>query len=250
LRIKITATPKTKDTCLPLAYNHYLQAFIYSLFREDMPDFHRSGYRYKKRLFKNFTFSRITSDKMILANKRWHIGDEICFFISFYDQKASETGILNLMSVKGFRLGSAEFKIKTIKTIFPDEQQLGRYEKSHFNFITLSPIVVYRTQENATGKKTIFYTPDKQEFYDLITSNLKRKAKSVGIEAEDDVVITPVNVDPEKSLAIVKYKDYYVKGHTGIFSFTGRRDYAKLALEAGIGSKNAQGFGMIRMIGN
>ena len=250
MRIKITATPKTTDTCLPIAYNHYLQAFIYSLFKEDMPDFHQNGYHYKKRTFKNFTFSRITSPRMLLNNNRWHIGDEIVFFISFYDEKAAETAILNLMGVKTFRLGSAEFKIKTIKTLFPDEQQLGHQEKSHFNFMTLSPIVVYRTQEKASGKETIYFSPDKCEFYELITSNLQRKAKSVGIQAEDEVVISPVNVDPEKSLAIVKYKDYYIKGHTGIFNFTGRKEYARLALDAGIGDKNAQGFGMIRMIGN
>lgn len=248
MRIRITATPKTGDTFLPVDYNHYLQAFIYSLFKEDMPDFHQKGYIYKKRMYKNFTFSRITSTHMTLGSKGWYFGDEICFFVSFYDNKAAETALINLMGVQAFRIGSAEFYIASIKTIFTNDEFPGYSENTCFHFLTLSPIVVHRTEEKNGRKKTIYYTPERKEFYELLASNLKRKAQSVGITAEEDVIFNPVNVDPEKSLAIVKYKDFYIKGHMGIFNFSGSKRYAKLALEAGIGSKNSQGFGMIRVI--
>ncbi|HPF16783.1 MAG TPA: CRISPR-associated endoribonuclease Cas6 [Thermotogota bacterium] len=248
MRIRITATPKTNDTLLPVSYNYYLQTFIYSLFKEDMPDFHQKGYSFKKRLFKNFTFSRITSPRMHLGLKGWHLGDEICFFISFYDIKAAETALLNLMGVREFRLGSAEFSVSTIKTIFTDEDFPGDSENTQFRFITLSPIVVHRTEEKNDGKKTIYYNPEHEEFYELLASNLKRKAMSVGLTDDEAVCFSPVDVDPEKSLAIVRYKDFMIKGHMGIFNFSGSKGYAKVALEAGIGSKNAQGFGMIRII--
>lgn len=248
MRIKITAATKYAKTLLPIAYNYYLQSFIYSLFKEDMPEYHQTGYRYKKRIYKNFTFSRITSFDMCLKENGWSVGDEICFFISFYDDKAAETALINLMGTREFRLGSAEFSITSIKTIFLNEELQGNEEKKFFRFMTLSPVVVHRTEENNHGKKTIYYSPEHSEFYELLASNLKRKAMSVGIIDDEEVCFNSVDVDSEKSLAVVKYKDFYIKGYMGIFNFSGSKKYAKLALEAGIGSKNSQGFGMIRII--
>jgi CRISPR-associated endoribonuclease Cas6 len=213
-----------------------------------MPDLHKKGYTYKNRTFRHFTFSRIFSKGMRRENNHWKIDDEIFFFASFYEDKAAETAIINLMDCKEFRLGSAEFTIKSIKTIFSNDFQNTNNNKVEFDFMTLSPIVVHKTEQNQDGKKTVYFTPNDQQFYDRIIMNLNRKAKSMGILSDCDVIIKPVKIDTKRSLAIVKYKDFYIKGHTGIFSFSGNRKYAELAMDSGIGTKNAQGFGMIKVI--
>lgn len=43
----------------------------------------------------------------------------------------------------------------------------------------------------------------------------------------------------------MKYQDIIVKGASGTFDITGDSHLLWLALEAGLGSKNAQGFGCI-----
>jgi len=47
---------------------------------------------------------------------------------------------------------------------------------------------------------------------------------------------------------IVKYKDFYVKGYTCRLELEGPRELLQLALDAGIGSKNSQGFGCVELV--
>jgi CRISPR-associated endoribonuclease Cas6 len=57
LRIVLNSSNSIK---LPKAYNHLLQGFIYKLIDNDLSKFlHTQGYRYGKRSFKLFCFSRL-----------------------------------------------------------------------------------------------------------------------------------------------------------------------------------------------
>ena len=63
-----------------------------------------------------------------------------------------------------------------------------------------------------------------------------------------DFSITPVDYDIKRSRAPVQYKNFFIVGYTGIFNFTGDRNMAKIAYHAGVGEKNSQGFGMIKIL--
>ncbi|MEO0090481.1 MAG: CRISPR-associated endoribonuclease Cas6, partial [candidate division WOR-3 bacterium] len=84
MRLKIVLTnSKEEKIVLPIHYNHLLQAFIYNNIDKDLANFlHNEGYKYQKRNFKMFVFSRIFSKEMGLHKEEIIFDKEIYFFLS------------------------------------------------------------------------------------------------------------------------------------------------------------------------
>jgi CRISPR-associated endoribonuclease Cas6 len=113
-------------------------------------------------------------------------------------------------------------------------------------FYTLSPITVYSTLYTAEGKKkTYYYSPYEEEFSQLASINLARKYKAYkGEEMHGDVGITPLGRPKE---SIVLFKGTVIKAWAGRFKIKGDKRLIEMAYEAGIGSKNSAGFGMVEV---
>lgn len=115
-------------------------------------------------------------------------------------------------------------------------------------FKLLSPAVVYSTFTKANGKKyTCYFEPGEADFAEQIDANLRKKYYSLYREQPPEEV---VKVSPRGKVRrnIVKYKDFYVKGYTCRLELEGPRELLQLALDAGIGSKNSQGFGCVELV--
>ena len=52
----------------------------------------------------------------------------------------------------------------------------------------------------------------------------------------------------EKDKYVTKYKGFYINAWFGMYVLTGKRQYLDFLYQTGIGSKNAQGFGMFEII--
>ncbi|HSH34855.1 CRISPR-associated endoribonuclease Cas6, partial [Schnuerera sp.] len=113
---------------------------------------------------------------------------------------------------------------------------------------TLSPISTYSTLYRKDGKKfTYYFNPKEKEFAEMIENNLKNKYRAFYSEEppESEMDIKPLG---STRLSIVKYKGFIIKGYTGKFIMKGIPSLLQLGLDTGLGSKNSQGFGCVKLI--
>lgn len=226
---------------LPINYNHIIQGFIY----ENLSDriyrkfLHDEGYKYEKRKFKLFTFSRIEGKFDIdFANKMINFRSPITLVVSSVLEDFVNDFGSTLLKKDFLFLGKTEINLEEISA-------------SNFNIndervviSMLSPMVIYSTVEVHGKKKTIYYKPDDEIFNELIYQNLIKKYKSFyGTDLKESYFqIQPIRKDNMKQI-ITKYREFIIKGWIGEYEILGTPEMIKFAYDTGLGSKNAQGFG-------
>jgi CRISPR-associated endoribonuclease Cas6 len=111
---------------------------------------------------------------------------------------------------------------------------------------TLSPIEVHSTLSKGDGsKKTYYYKPREREFGELVASNMAKKWEALyGEKCPYSLNMEPVRVEYLKS-AVLKYKGFVIEGWKGHFWLEGEPEFLQFALDAGLGSRNSQGFGCV-----
>jgi CRISPR-associated endoribonuclease Cas6 len=111
----------------------------------------------------------------------------------------------------------------------------------------LSPITVYSTLMTPDGrKKTYYYNPFERDFQDLIIKNLQRKVRTwLGVESGNGS-IKPHRVSARNE-RIVIYKSTVIKGWDGLYELHLPPEQFQMAFDAGLGSKNSQGFGCVEV---
>ena len=132
--------------------------------------------------------------------------------------------------------------ISRVETVLWDET----VESNAIQIEMVSPICVYTT--DAETKKTYFYHPGEQEFGMFVNDNFIRKyIACYGIEPESDVIIEPFHVT-ERDKFVTRYKGFYISGWMGTYCLYGERKYLDFLYQTGLGTRNAQGFGMFRIL--
>ncbi|MBS7006810.1 CRISPR-associated endoribonuclease Cas6 [Anaerostipes sp.] len=243
MKYKLTFPLKT-DICLPINYQTIVQAALLNWINDrDYQRFlHDCGFKDHKRTYKMETHSRIFGKfYMDQQNKNIIFKDEIHLYLSSYDPKYMKYILNNILSGKTLRLGNYSLELSSIDMI---EE---RYT-SPCLVKTLSPIVMYSTFELKNGaQKRYYYSPKEAEYSDLIKNNLLHKYKAFhGTEPkDDDFSIQLIKNGREKVLI---YKNNVIKGWDGIFKLSGSQELIKAALEAGLGGRNALGFGAVLRI--
>lgn len=112
---------------------------------------------------------------------------------------------------------------------------------------TISPITVRSTLTTYEGKKkTYYYNPYESEFAIQIKNNLLRKSKAVGLKLKDDSF--SIELIGNAKQRISSYKGFVIIAWDGKFKLSGNEKLIELALNWGLGSRNAQGFGMIEPV--
>jgi CRISPR-associated endoribonuclease Cas6 len=144
----------------------------------------------------------------------------------------------------GIKLGQSIVEIQSLEMASP------QVKKNEIFVATLSPIVVYSTFKRGDGKKyTLYYKPDSSEFERLVLENLVRKARLIygkGISFTE----TSIARSGRFRQQVVMYKGTIIKGVSGNFVLKGDLRLLQTAMDAGLGSKNSMGFGLIEMIQN
>ena len=111
---------------------------------------------------------------------------------------------------------------------------------------TESPICVRRTDPET--KKTHYYSPAEPEFAEEVNLNFLRKYFAyTGIPAGSGISLTLEEVT-EKDKYVTKYKGFYITAWGGTYRLSGERKYLDFLYQCGLGSRNAQGFGMIAIL--
>jgi len=244
MRISILLEYLKENISLPLHYNYLLQGFIYEHISKNMADFlHNEGYKFGKRKFKLFTFSRLMGKFHINKQKitfsgpiHFHISSPIEEFIQEFAETLARAPQINL-SENPLLVSSIEvhFKPKISDSV---------------NIKMLSPLTIYSTLFLADGrKKTYYYSPFEKEFSGLTTKNILKKYNAL---YGKELPFSNFSIEPLKtgrqSEKIIKYKGTVIKAWTGRYNLKGNPELISLAYDAGLGSKNPQGFGMFEIL--
>lgn len=230
---------------LPIHYNHIIQAAILNSLDNDLAKFlHDIGYRFEERIFKMYTFSRLNGlfyldklkGKIIFYNK-------VKLVISSPLDKFCQSFANNLLNRGKMKFGNNEVEIEKVT--------VTRHEVTGKSILvkTLSPVVTYSTLYKADGSKyTCYFQPGEPDYTSLIEQNLRKKLVALyGEEPPEGKVV--VIAKGGTKLNLVKYKGIIIKGYSGKFLLQGPKELLQVGLDAGIGSKNSQGFGCLELIG-
>ncbi|MEM2544331.1 MAG: CRISPR-associated endoribonuclease Cas6 [Nitrososphaerota archaeon] len=228
---------------LPRNYNHAVQSMIYRMLSPDFREFlHDGGFRVGKRGFKLFTFSQLSGKCLInCAETMFKPPVKLC--ISSPMEKFVREIANGFLSNSNVTLYGN--KLRVISLEFPKRPQIGNKVLCR----TLSPITVYSTLFMGDGrKKTYYYSPFEEEFNDLINKNLAKKIQAfTGKEIKGFVNVKPQHGSKQREHICI-FKGTVIKGWTGVYMLEGSPEFIEMGYEAGLGSKNSQGFGMIEVL--
>lgn len=231
---------------LPIQYNHILHALILkSLDNKQYQKFiHDTGYEVNKRKYKMYTFSKLQGKFRLNKEKRTvTYFNKATLLISSYDEKFTNFIINNIACKDTLEIKGQQAAVGAVETSFFNVQD------EELKVYTKSPITVYSTFEKDGKNKTYYYSPYESEFSELIRNNLIKKYKAYhGKEPENkNLSIELLNRRKPKE-SVVIYKGILVKGWNGEYIMRGSKELLNLAYNAGVGSKNSQGFGCIELI--
>jgi len=254
MRIKIILQTKG-PLRLPMHHNHILQAWVYNLISDEAfrKFLHDEGYEFEKRTFRLFAFSRLQGDMSVdRVRKEFVFKEPLSIQISSPVDVLLEDIVNTGLCKENIFLGENRISISSVE-VLPGPSFEASQES--YRIRTLSPIVVYSTFLHRDKKKTHYYSPTEPEFSQLISENLRKKLSVLQGQhwwQEEapigDFTIKPLYSPAHKGETVVYYKDFFIKGHMGLFEVKAHPSWIRLAWEVGLGSKNSQGFGMVEVV--
>lgn len=229
---------------IPIQYNHLVQSAIYASLPEETANWlHNEGFMSGKRSFRLFAFSRLIGNYIINKNSGTISFPEGARLIVSSPDNHFLQGLVNgLLTKSSFRVGDCLFDVTGVEC----EGQVVNDD-----FITvrsLSPIVVYSTLlKPEGGKYTCYFQPGEAEFAKHIINNLRKKYEAFFQQPAPDGEFQVRPLDRPR-LHITSYKNTVIKGYSCRLRLKGPRELLQMALDAGLGSKNSQGYGCVERI--
>lgn len=233
-----------KPIRLPINYNHIIQGWLYHSISETLADFlHDYGFVVGKRAFRLFCFSRLMGPYKIKGqeivydqNVRLIITSPLPFFL-----EELVNGIMLCSSIHWGDNWVTVEKIETYHSVVSGNEIIVR---------CLSPVTVYSTMLRPDGRKyTVYFEPKESGYGELITHNLCHKFQAVtGGKREVPAGLVHVKQMHSGKMVVVKYKDIIIKGFLGKLRLSGSGELLQTAVDCGLGSKNAQGFGCVEVV--
>lgn len=240
MTIKLTLRADS-NIILPFSYNRIIQAVLYNMINEDSfaSFIHDRGYTFDKRCYKLFSFSDIQEKPV-----RVHREEKKLEFSNFVTIYVSSIGneFLNYVFEKFIgngqtvRLGNTQAVISEIKKVPINIE-------SKMTVQTLSPVTIYTTLTEPV-KKTYYYSPVESQFSTLIKNNLIKKHFAYYGSNINDAEFS-IKACGRAREVYTSYKGFVIKGYKGRFEISGSPELIQMAFDAGIGGKNAQGYGLI-----
>ncbi len=234
-----------KTFTVPISYNEILQGFLYHHLSNTLASFvHNSGFKYEKRVFKLFTFSRLLG-RLRPEGGLFRVQSPVRVVVSSPYNELLQSLAENLMKGPEVTLAGQALQVESISVEFAPALE-GSVEIK-----MLSPVTVYSTLQSPDGKKkTYYYNPKEEEFSELLRKNIIKKYRAF---YEKDPASTAFSIEPlrvsKKDEKIVTYKNFIIKGWMGRYRLSGTPELIRLAYDAGLGGKNSQGFGCFEVVG-
>ena len=257
MRFQLALQRNGKYKMLPMDYQYYIGAWIYKTIGRADRDFarflHTEGYRDGNKNFKLFTYSPINLGKPVVWKEKslFEISNSTVYLkVGFHLSDAAEKFIVGLFNNQqlyiGDRFNGIDFTVSHIERL-PDQE----IRETMF-YQALSPVVVSLKNEN--DKYARYLSPLDPEYGELLKNNSRNKHNIVPntIKLDDDITFS---FKPEASVKskLITIKPYSkqqskVRGFIFGFSLTAPCALHQLILNAGLGEKNATGFGWVEVI--
>jgi len=227
---------------VPVQYNYAVQSAIYQALTKDVGGFfHDVGFDHQGRSLKMFTFSRLlgksTLDKPNMVLK---FEDPATLVVSSPIPQFCSSLATGLLKLGTMRIDQAELRVTKVQISEP------KVEGESIDVKMLSPTVVYSTMTRHDGRKyTCYFSPGEKDFEELTWQNLTKKYEVLSQLEPPSSPRYQVEVKSNPKLSVLNYKGTVIKGYMCFLRLKGPEPILQVALDAGLGAKNSQGFGCI-----
>ena len=244
---------------LPLNYQYELSSAIYRIFEEADPVYchflHQEGYAFRNKKYKPFTFSFLTFDRYKIPkghNRIEHTGKNAVLDIRFAIDRAAEGFIkglfLNQRLSIGDRISQVDYEIHQI-------HGAKRVDfKEEMTYSCLSPVFLSCSREDGGAN---YLSPDDVRFKPVFENNLIQRLMSFDtslsfkeLEADYPMMEFELKSRPKKKgITLKALEDNPIKviGYQFDFLLRAPAIIQELGYYGGFGSKNALGFGCVKL---
>jgi len=254
MRLQITLQVE-RATSFPLNHQHFLTAAVYDFLDRSDSDYarflHETGYAADgdlndQRKFKLFCFSTLRAKKRRIAGDKLILGpDEIEWLVASPLEKFLSEFASGLLTSGVLRVGREVLPIAHVETLPAPEFY------SPMKFSCLTPVVAGISAEYNGKPATKYLRPGDAEFSERLRANLLRKYSALhGHAPQDDSFIVTWDenyLQKNKGTKLIDFKGVLIPGAFCPFEIAGSRELIEFAYNAGLGEKNAGGFGMIEV---
>ena len=105
----------------------------------------------------------------------------------------------------------------------------------------VTPIIIHSTLEDG---HTVYYSPDDENYFSRVCRNMCKKFTAITGEPACNIELQPRSSFKK---TVTRYKNLYMTGYTGTMQLSAPIKMAEFIYNAGLGEKNAQGFGFVRI---
>ena len=238
MRLEIRLDP-VEPGMLPPNYREALQAVIYRHLPPPLADaLHDGRYWEGRRPVKPFVFSQLSGAITYQRADGFSVGGQVWFRFASPAVDLVQALAEGLLRNGIIRLASLHFAVREVAALPEPSIEPPLVVR------TLSPITVYRTVERDGRRYTQYYNPLAREFAELVAANLARKAEALRLPHAEPIRIQPLGVS-QRHRRLEQYKGTWIEAWAGRFRLEGPEQMLWLALHAGLGAKNSQGFGYV-----
>lgn len=243
MRLRVTWVANGR-VILPWNYLHFLHGFLYAAIRKASPKLgeflHQQGFSVGSHRYKLLTFSLLFPKHSRALKDGLEMTPPILWWVSSPLPAPIEALALTLTSEGHARIGKAILVVERVEV----------EETPNLNgrclFRTLSPIVASTGVRKGNKLEHKFLSPDDPEFWRVVDLNLRRKAQALDLKLGNETVrFEPVGRWKSRLYEVQGTK---VRGFEGMFWAEGDPQLLKVGYEAGFGERNAQGFGMVKLV--
>lgn len=230
------------NVILPISYNHVIQSTIFHLLSKNFPNIHDVAPATRKRQFRPFVFSRLKSNSYRIENGKIYFEPPVNIKIASPNDKIVHFLANEILKTQEVKLNENSLILNNLKITSSEPRTNSIVVK------TLSPVTIHSTLASIGGKKkTYYYSPNESDFSIQIKENLLRKLEAFDHQEEKSRNFEIKAITKPKQ-RIVKYKGFIIVAWDANFKISGEKELLKLALNWGLGARNAQGFGMIEEV--
>jgi len=226
---------------LPWSYLGWLQGLLYEAMRRGLPPVarrvHDVGFPGGGKPYKLVTFSLLYPARYRPVEGGLRTEGSAAWWVSSPVGDLMEAVALGLLKDPEVRLGPQTVVVERVEVEPPPawaEVMVWR---------TLSPVCVSTGRMEGDRLRKVFVPPDDPAFARILHDNLRRKAQALGETVPEGALHVEWLGRPTSKLFAVH--GVRVRGWMGTLRVTGPPALLRVGYEAGLGERNAQGFGMV-----
>lgn len=239
---------------LPEHYNYIVQSYLYASLSTALASrLHDEGWEFGKRRFKMFVFSQLSAGKIQRQMRSSdapgtapaplvRVSSPCWFFVSSPEEQILQELAQSLLRSGEGRLGNNAVRVTSVSLLAPLQLEPDRVHTIRVR--TLSPITVYKTDEQ---RHTVYFSPHDAAFAAYVRENARRKFAAYMGREPNLTGFDIHSLGSDDHAVTVIFKGTRIRGYAGRFQLSGSGELLRFLYDAGVGSKNSEGCGMIEV---